>query len=72
MEEKAELVLVGNKCDLGRLRNVSSEACAEFARRQNVAYCETSAKLGTNIEKVFLELIGNVQKKMAAISVFTE
>ena len=48
------IMLVGNKTDVGRYRMVSRERGEAFARRHDVMFCETSAKLGEGVEDAFL------------------
>lgn len=36
-------MLIGNKCDLGELRQVKTEDAAKFAEENNIAFMETSA-----------------------------
>ena len=48
------VVLVGNKCDMGAQREVTTEEVRRFAEDKNFSmFMETSAKQGTNIEKLF-------------------
>lgn len=51
------IVLIGNKCDIER--SVSSDEAKVFAYDRNIAYYDTSAKDGTNIEEVFLYMAKN-------------
>ncbi|KAK8847889.1 hypothetical protein M9Y10_018927 [Tritrichomonas musculus] len=51
------IVLIGNKCDIER--SVSSGEAKVFAYDRNIAYYDTSAKDGTNIEEVFLYMAKN-------------
>lgn len=56
-------VLVGNKIDLEEYRMVPREAAEEFASRHSMlAYVETSAKLGVNVEKPFWILLSQIVK----------
>lgn len=48
--------LIGCKSDLQRDRQVKHSEAEEFARHQNIAYFETSAFTGANIELSFLHL----------------
>ena len=47
------LVLVGNKSDLESDWKVNKEVAKNFAKDNNLLFLETSAKSGTNIEKIF-------------------
>uniref|UniRef100_H3HE30 Rab11 family GTPase n=1 Tax=Phytophthora ramorum TaxID=164328 RepID=H3HE30_PHYRM len=50
--------LVGNKCDLpADKRAVSSEEARQFAAAHHMAYIETSAKTGLNVEEAFRDLV---------------
>ncbi|KAL4157542.1 hypothetical protein PRNP1_006560 [Phytophthora ramorum] len=50
--------LVGNKCDLpADKRAVSSEEVRQFAAAHHMAYIETSAKTGLNVEEAFRDLV---------------
>ena len=60
--ENLSIILVGNKCDLEDDRKVSKEVAEEKAKLYNIAFMETSALNGTNIEKAFNELINDVYK----------
>lgn len=49
-------VIVGNKADLDDQRLVTSEELAAFADERRIPYCETSAKDGTNVNDLFVDL----------------
>lgn len=50
------LFLVGNKCDLENLREVTQESVLEFKEMNGILYfCETSAKSGKNVERLFTD-----------------
>lgn len=51
------VVLVGNKCDLDNRRLVGTVEGANLAKRLGCAHVETSAKLGTNVEKAFFTVV---------------
>ena len=48
-------VLIGNKSDLNDKREISYEVGSEYANKNKMLFCETSAKSGYNIEKIFKE-----------------
>ena len=55
--QKIHIVLVGNKKDLSAEREVSEEAATTFATQNGfMAYIETSAMSGDNVEKPFMDL----------------
>ena len=54
---KVPIVLVGNKIDLEDEREVGKEEAEEYARKNNMAYVETSAKQNINIHEVFRTLV---------------
>ena len=50
------LFLVGNKCDLEMMREVSFESVLEFKEMNNIHYfTECSAKSGKNVETLFTD-----------------
>ena len=61
-EEKISIILVGNKTDLEDQRKISIEQAKEKAEFYKLAFIETSALNGDNIEKAFSELITDVYK----------
>ena len=60
---KAHIILVGNKFDLESHRQVTYEMGQYIAKKMNVPFYETSAKIPPlkSIEKIFIELL--TQKK---------
>ena len=56
------IILIGNKCDLADVRQVSKEEAEKKAKFYNMAFIETSALNGTNVEKAFDTLINEVYK----------
>ena len=52
-------MLVGNKSDLKDKREISEEEVQKKAEVYNIAFCETSALEGKNIEYAFENLIKN-------------
>ena len=55
-------ILVGNKCDLEKERQITVEEAQKKAKLFNMAFMETSALNGANIEKAFNELVNSVYK----------
>jgi len=53
--EKVEVMVIGNKTDLGHLRKVGYEEGKEFAEQNGLTFVETSAKTAENVDRVFLE-----------------
>ena len=57
-------ILVGNKCDLDESkRQVSRSRAGYRAHIWNVPYIETSAKSGLNVNKIFCDLITDIQSR---------
>lgn len=56
-------VLVGNKIDLGELREVTREEGIEKAKKLGITYIETSAKTGDNIDEAFKLLALQIIRK---------
>ena len=61
-EEKISIILIGNKSDLEQERKITIEQGKEKAAFYKLAFMETSALNGNNIEKAFNELITDVYK----------
>ena len=59
-DEKIYTMLLGNKSDLEENREVSIDEAEKKAKNFNIAFMETSAYNGNNINKAFSELINNV------------
>jgi GTPase SAR1 family protein len=47
------IVLVGNKTDLGDKREVTTQQGEEEAKKNNLMFIETSAKVGHNVKNLF-------------------
>lgn len=65
LEEGIDVILVGNKSDLDKLRTVTIEEAAEFAKNENLYFLETSTKTSENVNKAFYTLVEQVVSKMA-------
>jgi len=57
------LILVGNKCDLEHLREVTTEEGKELARSFGAEFIEASAKSRTNIEQIFVNIVRKIRSK---------
>ena len=56
IETKVIRMLIGNKIDLEKQRKIGKEIIENYAERKEMKYYETSAKEGTNIDIIFMEL----------------
>lgn len=57
---KPVFILVGNKTDQAKHREVSQEEALFFATQHDMDYYETSAKSGSNVEEAFHKLAGKI------------
>ena len=62
--EDVFIMLVGNKSDLNDKREIIEEEVKKKAQAYNIAYCETSALKGNNIEFAFESLIDKITEKL--------
>ena len=62
--EDVLIMLVGNKSDLEEKREVITEEVEKKAKEQKLAFCETSALNGKNVEYAFENLINEIFKKV--------
>ncbi|KAJ3100941.1 GTP-binding protein [Phlyctochytrium planicorne] len=60
--EWVPIVLVGNKTDLMGQRQVEEEEGKKVAGEWNAAFVETSAKVGTNVSKIFEMMLQQIEK----------
>ncbi len=58
--EHAQLILIGNKCDLTRERRVEYARGEELAKTLKIPFIETSAKSSINVEQAFTEVVKRV------------
>ncbi len=61
-EADIPILLLANKTDLEDKREVQTEEVAKKAEQYKVAFCETSALKGKNIEKAFDTLVEEITK----------
>ncbi|CAG2199704.1 unnamed protein product [Mytilus edulis] len=58
--EKAVVILVGNKSDMKR--EINKQDAEDFAERENLPYTETSAKNNENVTEMFMSVIKRLTK----------
>ena len=59
-DENIIIYLIGNKSDLNDMREVHKDEAMSKAQNFNIAFMETSALNGDNINKIFMDLIEKV------------
>ena len=62
-DKNLTIIMIGNKCDLEDQRQVSADQGEEKGKSYAVAFMETSAFSGENIDKAFGNLINEIYKK---------
>ena len=65
--DKVSIILFGNKCDLQN-RKISKEEAEKFAKKHNIPYIETSAKLKLNINEAFSIVVNDAYKKYGLVN----
>lgn len=60
------IMLVGNKLDLAKDREVSYEEASRFAEENGLIYLETSAKTGENVEEAFLKTARIIMERVGS------
>merc|ERR1711931_216224 len=63
--DNAQVVLVGNKCDMEEERVVSTEKGKQLAEQLGFEFFETSAKENINVKAVFERLVDIICEKMS-------
>ena len=58
-----EFILIGNKSDLEKERQVSKEEGVEKSNKYNIGFLETSASSGDGIKEAFDKLVNDIYKK---------
>ena len=54
------VMLTGNKADLKHLRAVKTEEATSYSQKHNLAFIETSALEGTQVEKAFETVLNEI------------
>ncbi|XP_028818933.1 ras-related protein ORAB-1 [Denticeps clupeoides] len=70
--ENVSKLLVGNKSDLASKKVVDYTSAKEFAESLQIAILETSAKNASNVEKAFLTMASEIQKRLGSNTVQNE
>ena len=68
-DKKMIILVIGNKCDLEEKREVTKEQGESKARFLEVAFMETSALSGENLDKAFEMMMNEIYKKIDEIKV---
>ena len=63
--DNAQVILVGNKCDMEEERIVSSDRGKQLADQLGLEFFETSAKENVNVKYVFERLVDIICDKMS-------
>ncbi|KAJ3571421.1 hypothetical protein NP233_g3759 [Leucocoprinus birnbaumii] len=61
--QQVPCVIVGSKSDLQQYRQIDPSEAQEFAKLNNAAWIETSAKKNLNVAKVFELCLGEIEKR---------
>eukprot|EP01133_Synstelium_polycarpum_P005935 gene5935-6874_t len=62
--ERVPIVLVGNKCDLENLREVTHGEGEELAKSFGCPFLETSAKKRLNVDECFFDVVREIKKAL--------
>ena len=62
-DKNITIVVIGNKCDLEEQRQITKDQGEEKSSKLEVAFLETSALSGENLEKAFKMMINEIYKK---------
>merc|ERR1712034_718 len=60
------ILLMGNKIDLTKQRQVTYEEASKFAEENGLIFIETSAKTGDNVEEMFLRTARKIYENIQA------
>lgn len=59
-------ILIGNKCDLSSMRQVSKQQGEQLAREYGMKFFETSARDNSNVQEAFITLSTDVVERLVA------
>lgn len=59
-DKKIVPLLVGNKSDLSNIRAVGEQEAMNFAKREGIAFIETSALDSSNVEEAFTQILTEI------------
>lgn len=59
-------ILIGNKCDLGTKREVTTQQGEQLAREYGMKFLETSARENLNVQEAFFTLATDVVERLVA------
>lgn len=59
------IMLIGNKSDLGSLRQVETDQAKEYAEKEGLSFLETSAMESTNVETAFFTVLSEIYKTVS-------
>jgi len=55
------VILVGNKCDLEKVRKVAADKGSAYATQNKMGFIEVSAKTNTNVNEIFHDLVRRIR-----------
>ncbi len=61
-EANIVIMLVGNKCDLKHLRQVTTDEGSSFSAANGISFIETSALDATNVDAAFRSILSEIYK----------
>ncbi|XP_017119329.1 GTP-binding protein YPTC1 [Drosophila elegans] len=66
--DRITIMLVGNKCDDLKRRQVSQCRATYYAAHRQLAFCEASAKSGTNVSLLFFDLAASIFNRLVVMA----
>ena len=57
------IILVGNKSDVGKIREVEFKCGKQYAESNMISFLETSAKDGSGVDKAFLKILSIISSE---------